>query len=85
MKTILWRDAGPSCQAIARLLFRDEDTVRHYERVFSNVVMPAYGWLPKGERAEIPSNTGRERVNLNGALNAQTHEVFIEEGESVNA
>ncbi|MDR2392193.1 MAG: helix-turn-helix domain-containing protein, partial [Planctomycetota bacterium] len=34
LKTILWRDAGLSCQEIARLLFRDEDTVRHYERVF---------------------------------------------------
>ena len=199
LKTILWRDSGLSCQEIARLLFRDEDTIRHYERVFlergldallsdgykpyagkldqkqeqqlseylkghlfhdvspiqayveeqfhvrytasgmrdllhrlnfvykkpspapgkadvakqrafaamfeelmrvkepdtpvlfmdgvhpSYNSMPAYGWLPKGERAEIPSNTGRERVNLNGALNAQTHEVFVVEGESVNA
>jgi transposase len=47
--------------------------------------MPAHGWLPKGERVEIQSNTGRERVNLNGALNAETHEMFVVEGESVNA
>jgi transposase len=199
LKTVLWRDDGFSYQQIARLLFRDEDTVRHYERVFRERglealmsdhfqpyagklsesqerqlyeyvsthlfldvgpirayveeqfqvsysvsgtrdllhrlgfaykkpshapgkadlerqrtfaeafdkfmhlkeadtpvlfmdgvhptfnSMPAYGWLPKGKRVEVQSNTGRERVNLNGALNAETHEIFVVEGESVNA
>jgi transposase len=46
---------------------------------------PSYGWIPKGKRAEVPANTGRERVNLNGAVNAETREVFVVESESVNA
>ncbi len=29
-----------------------------------------YGWIKKGETYPMPSKTGRERLNLNGALNA---------------
>src|SRR5438132_4590134 len=29
---------------------------------------PAYGWILKGERKELKSNTGRQRVNINGAV-----------------
>ena len=47
--------------------------------------MPAYGWIKKGERKEVQSNTGRERLNLNGALNAETREVIIVEAETINA
>lgn len=32
-----------------------------------------FGWIKSGERFEIPSNSGRQRLNLNGAVNA--HEV----------
>lgn len=199
IKTILWRDEGVSHAEIARRLFRDEDMVRHYERVFrergldallsdnfkaydgklerhqekqlydyvathlfldvapiqayvyeqfhvfysasgmrellhrigftykktshapgkadeakqrafitmftelmqvkspdspvlfmdavhpSYNSMPAYGWVVKGERLEISASTGRDRVNINGALDAETHEVIAIECESVNA
>jgi transposase len=47
--------------------------------------MPAYGWIAKGERLDISASTGRDRVNLNGALDAETHEVVIVECDSVNA
>ncbi len=47
--------------------------------------MPAYGWIYKGERAEISSNTGRERLNIHGAVNAETHEVIVIESTTVNA
>ncbi len=30
-------------------------------------VQPAYGWIKKGERKEIPANSGRARLNLSGA------------------
>jgi len=33
---------------------------------------PAYGWFKKGERREIKTNTGRERYNIHGAMNADT-------------
>ncbi len=35
----------------------------------------AYGWFRKGERREIKTNTGRERYNIHGAMNADTYEV----------
>ena len=47
--------------------------------------MPAYGWVEKGKKKEILSNTGRKRVNLNGALEAESHEVIIREDKSINA
>ena len=47
--------------------------------------MPAYGWIKKGERKEIKSNTGRERLNINGALNAETREAVVVEADTINA
>ncbi|MCF7790914.1 MAG: transposase [Victivallales bacterium] len=47
--------------------------------------MPAYDWIYKGERVEVPSNTGRERINLNGAVNAETHEAVVLDRATVNA
>ena len=46
---------------------------------------PAYGWMKKGFDYTIKSNTGRQRVNINGAYNIEVHNVVIEESESVNA
>ena len=40
---------------------------------------PSYGWILRGTDKLIKSNTGRDRLNLNGALNAKTHEVIIRE------
>jgi transposase len=46
----------------------------------------SYGWIRKGQQHEIKTNTGRRRVNINGAVNAKDPtDVIIEEGESVNA
>ena len=47
--------------------------------------LPSYGWLPKGEETKLKSNTGRQRANINGALNADTHEVIIQEAVTLNA
>jgi transposase len=47
--------------------------------------MPSYGWLPRGEKTKLKSNTGRQRVNISGALNAQTHEVIVQEHWTLNA
>lgn len=35
----------------------------------------AYGWFKKGEKRKIKSNTGRNRYNIHGAMNADTFEV----------
>jgi len=46
---------------------------------------PAYGWIRKGTEMVIPSNTGRQRLNLNGAYNLEDHKAIIQEAESINA
>jgi len=46
---------------------------------------PAYGWIKKGEEKALLSNTGRKRININGAYNIEEHTVSIREDESINA
>ena len=48
-------------------------------------VQPAYGWIKKGVRKEIPANTGRSRVNLSGAIDVVSHNVVIQEDQTLNA
>lgn len=46
---------------------------------------PTYGWIRKGERKEIPTNTGRQRLNLSGAIDIITRKVLIRQDERINA
>jgi transposase len=48
-------------------------------------VQPAYGWIKRGIRKEIPANTGRSRLNLTGAINIVTHNVLVQEDQALNA
>lgn len=58
---------------------------------FMDAVHPAlnpvagYGWIRKGEEKEIPSNTGREKLGINGAMPVGEAEAIIVESEIVNA
>lgn len=47
--------------------------------------MLSYGWIKKGEDNIIKSNTGRQRININGALDADTHDVIVRTDERINA
>lgn len=47
--------------------------------------MTCNGWIKKGMEKAIEANTGRDRLNINGACNVAKAEVIIQEGESVNA
>lgn len=42
-------------------------------------------WILKGEEKEIKTNTGRKRVNLNGAFNVEDQEVIIRQDDTINA
>ena len=60
--------------------------------VFMDAVHPQhntrsdYAWIKRGTKKEIRSNTGRNRMNINGAMNAlQPEEVTVVESESINA
>ena len=46
---------------------------------------PAYGWIRKGTDMVLQSNTGRERLNLNGAYNIEDHTAVVQESDSINA
>ena len=46
---------------------------------------PAYGWIKKGEEQTLKTNTGRQRININGAYDIENHKVIIREDESINA
>lgn len=46
---------------------------------------PAYGWIRKGTDMVIQSNTGRQRLNLNGAYNLEDHKAVVQESDSINA
>ena len=48
-------------------------------------VQPAYGWIKKGERKELPANTGRARINITGAIDITSHDVLVQEDEMLNA
>jgi transposase len=39
--------------------------------------LAGYGWIKKGKDRELKSNTGRERLNIHGAMNAETYETTI--------
>ena len=46
----------------------------------------SYGWIASGEKFEIESNTGRDRVNINGVLNAfNVTDVIVREDRRINA
>ena len=61
------------------------------EVVFVDAVHPehnalaAYGWIKRGETRELKTNSGRQRLNLHGAINAETHEITIIEAETVDS
>lgn len=46
--------------------------------------MLAYGWIKKGKENIVKSNTGRQRVNINGALDSETHHVIVRDDSSIN-
>ena len=46
---------------------------------------PAYGWFEKGVETTLKANSGRKRININGALNIDNLDVIINVKDSVNA
>jgi transposase len=45
-----------------------------------------YAWIKRGVKKEVPTNSGRQRINLNGAMNAhQPDDVEVVEAEIINA
>jgi transposase len=45
----------------------------------------AFGWIKRGVNKTLESNTGRKRVNINGAVAVESLDVEVDFAESVNA
>jgi len=48
-------------------------------------VMPAYAWIKKGKEKEVKSNSGRQRININGVYSPDDGEIIIREDERINS
>jgi transposase len=44
-----------------------------------------YGWIKRGEDAEVPSNTGRRRLNINGAVDLERLEPVVRYDDTIDA
>jgi len=47
--------------------------------------IPSYGWIKKGQEKELKANCGRQRLNINGAINIETLEPTTGFYDSINA
>ena len=69
----------------------NQNLTEHEEIVFIDGVHPQHNtrsskaWIQKGTEKYIPTNTGRQRINLNGAYNMNNQDVIIREDPSINA
>jgi len=65
---------------------KPDETVLFIDAVHpTHNVMPANAWIKTGKEKEIKSNTGRERVNINGAYNPNDSEIIYRKDETINA
>jgi len=61
-----------------KILFMDGVHPQHNSK-------PAYGWFKKNKKAQIRSNTGRKRLNINGIVDVENINVIVHEDTAVNA
>lgn len=47
--------------------------------------MAAYGWTKRGQKRPLQTNFGRHRLNLHGAINAETLDMTVIESQAVDA
>jgi transposase len=51
----------------------------------SHNVHATKAWIKKGQEKQIPTNTGRKRLNINGVLNLETMRTVTHFSETINA
>ena len=68
-----------------------ENKPENEEVLFVDAVHPehntlaAYGWIKRGQKRTLKTNSGRQRLNLHGAINVETQEMTVIESKTVNA
>ncbi len=53
--------------------------------VMTCISVPTYSWILKGTDKELPANSGRRRLNLNGAVDAESHEAIVINSPTIDA
>ena len=63
-----------------------EDQIYFLDAVHpSHNTRPHYAWIMKGKEKRIKANTGRKRMNINGAYNPESQEIIYREDDKINA
>ncbi len=84
-------DAEAQKQFVAEYENLKENKDEHDPIYFMDAVHPqhntavGYGWIKRGEDKFIKSNTGRKRVNINGAINIDTMQTVTRCDDTINA
>ena len=47
--------------------------------------MPSYGWIKKGEQKELKTNSGRQRLNLHGAIDPESLHCVLREDSTIDS
>ena len=48
-------------------------------------VMPAYGWIKRGKEKGVKSNSGRQRININGVYSPIDGEIITRNDDRINS
>jgi len=65
---------------------KDEDNILFLDGVHpTHNTKSGCAWIKKGEEKIIETNSGRDRVNLNGAYNVESAEVIVTSSQTVNS
>jgi transposase len=72
-----YEELKKSLQNGEKIVFMDSVHPTHQMR-------PAYGWIRKGLRKELPTNAGQKRMNIVGALGLEDMSLFVQEFETVD-
>jgi transposase len=79
-------DEGMSCAAIAKVLLLDDDTIRTADAVHpTHAVRPVGCWAPKDTPIAVAQTSGRQRLNIYGAIDLETGNTRILDVPTVDA
>jgi len=59
-------------------------TLRRY-KIAAIHLIAGYGWIKRGQDHKIPSNSGRQRININGAIDCARLCPIIRYDDTINA
>src|SRR5947209_5602921 len=105
---LLLLDDGMSCEAIAKVLYLDDDTIRYWYKLYGEKGLswladfgykgraceltaaqqearPAGCWAPKDAKVAIEQTSGRQRLNIHGAIDLETGATRMIEATTIDA